>query len=286
MPSKIPGGAPGPWQPTVRTPLLPSENAIFRTAVPFVRVPSSMLSTKPTLAWALAGCQLTRPVTLYVPLPPEVVVQVPPPSAADEPPPLAGATKCPDPVSVITSPPGAVAESWPPGLSGRGLALVAGLEHADAVEARRVRADGPARHLTPHGHQREAWELRGSCHEAVEVPLDGSVRRLRNREPELRERAYAVRPVATAVGDGRSRYRSSRDERAGRREDGKRAAESLHALPLSPLRDVLPLTALPVIVGLVPHLLRRTPAGRTRVEVALFEVDPPVATRDPCLVGC
>src|ERR671923_189082 len=81
MPSKIPGGAPGPWQPTVRTPLLPSENAIFRTAVPFVLVPSSMLSTKPTLAWALAGCQLTRPVTLYVPLPPEVVVQVPPPGA-------------------------------------------------------------------------------------------------------------------------------------------------------------------------------------------------------------
>src|SRR5919109_2624050 len=120
MPSKIPGGAPGPWQPTVRTPLLPSENAIFRTAVPFVLVPSSMLSTKPTLAWALAGCQLTRPVTLYAPLPPEVVVQVPPPSAADEPPPLAGATKCPDPVSVITSPPGAVAESWPPGLSGPG----------------------------------------------------------------------------------------------------------------------------------------------------------------------
>src|SRR5262249_58808371 len=75
---------------------------------------------------------------------------------------------------------------------GRGLALVAGLEHAGAVEARRVRADGGPRHLTAYGHQREARELRGPGHETVEVSLDGAVRRARDVEPELRERAYAV----------------------------------------------------------------------------------------------
>jgi hypothetical protein len=40
-----------------------------------------------------------------------VVVQVPPPLAPDEPPPFAGATKCPDPVSVIVSPSGAIADA-------------------------------------------------------------------------------------------------------------------------------------------------------------------------------
>jgi hypothetical protein len=39
MPSKIPGGAPGPWQPIVNTPSLPSENAILTTAVPLTLVP-------------------------------------------------------------------------------------------------------------------------------------------------------------------------------------------------------------------------------------------------------
>src|SRR6266536_456917 len=79
-----------------------------------------MLSTKPTFAWKLANSQLTSRVTVYVPLPLLVVVQVPPPVTAGEPPPLAGATKCPDPVSVIVSPSGAVADAWPPGLMGVG----------------------------------------------------------------------------------------------------------------------------------------------------------------------
>src|SRR5439155_12832974 len=108
---------------TVRTPELPSEYSIRRTAEPLaLALGSPMLSMLGFgVDWRLANCQLTSPVTVYVPLPPLEAVHVPPPVAALDPPPLAGATKVPDPVSVIVSPPfAAVAEACPPGLMGPG----------------------------------------------------------------------------------------------------------------------------------------------------------------------
>src|SRR5436309_3274249 len=99
MPSKMPAGAPGPWQPMVSTPDWPSENWILRTAVPLARrLGFPMLSVKGGVAlWKLANTQLTNPLTTYVPLPVEVC-HVPPPVTAAEVPLLPGETNVPDPV--------------------------------------------------------------------------------------------------------------------------------------------------------------------------------------------
>src|SRR5256885_16979481 len=104
MPSKIPLGAPGPWHPTVRTPVVPSEKRILRTAVPFERTPApTMLSFSAGVGpWAFASTNETSDVTWYVPLAPVDVCHVPPPvTAPDSPLFPAGATDVPVPVSVI-----------------------------------------------------------------------------------------------------------------------------------------------------------------------------------------
>src|SRR5438876_7209864 len=91
MPSNIPLGEPtGGWQLTVRTPELPSEYLMRRTARPDrVFAGSPMLSIKPGGSEPGATVNLMNPITLNVPLAvPEGpdVAHVPPPVGATPPP--------------------------------------------------------------------------------------------------------------------------------------------------------------------------------------------------------
>src|SRR5712692_5691904 len=117
----MPAGAPGPWQPTPRTPSLPSEYSILRIALPLAPGPPPIKSVTTPGVWRFANCQLARLVTEYVPLPVETplvnVSHVPPPVAAPDVPPLAGATKVPLPVNLIVWIASADANAIPPALT-------------------------------------------------------------------------------------------------------------------------------------------------------------------------
>src|SRR6266542_1017936 len=100
-----------------------------RIASPVLRVPSPIKSIRGGGPPGSKGARshLTRPVTSYVPPPVDVVpseanvCHVPPPVAApDVPPPPPGATKVPEPVSVICEPSFAFADAMPPGLAVNG----------------------------------------------------------------------------------------------------------------------------------------------------------------------
>src|SRR5712691_5131853 len=116
----MPAGAPGPWQPTPRMPVLPSEYWILRIAFPLAP-PVAIKSTGTPPGWKFANCQLARLVTAYVPLPVETplvkVSQVPPPVTALDVPPLAGETKVPVPVSLMVRLALADANAIPPALT-------------------------------------------------------------------------------------------------------------------------------------------------------------------------
>src|SRR6266496_243734 len=119
----MPAGAPGPWQPTPRTPSLPSEYSILRIALPLA--PPVPIKSFSTGSWKFANCQLERLATEYVPLPVETpltkVSQVPPPVAAPDVPPLAGAAKVPLPVNSIVWVASADANAIPPALAVGGV---------------------------------------------------------------------------------------------------------------------------------------------------------------------
>src|SRR6266704_7124029 len=104
-PPTIPAGATGPWQPMPRVPWLPSEYRIRKTAFPLALSSASPMRSINPGVWTLANSQLASPLTWYVPLPVLTpllnVSQVPPPVTAPDVPPLAGATKVPEPVSLI-----------------------------------------------------------------------------------------------------------------------------------------------------------------------------------------